>query len=89
MKFRVAETFWKHFYDLSPARKESAREAWKIFKRDPFDSRLRTHKIQRLTAAFGRTVYAVEIEANLRVIFYLDGDIVRTVDIGTHELYKI
>lgn len=88
MKFRASETFWKHFYDLSPGQKESVRAAWKIFKSDPFDPRLRTHKIHRLSTALGRTVYAVAIEADLRVIFYLDGDMVRTVDIGTHDLYK-
>ncbi|MBI3879340.1 MAG: hypothetical protein HY301_04660 [Verrucomicrobia bacterium] len=87
MKFRASETFWKHFYDLRPAQKESARAAWKIFKNNPFDSRLRTHKIHRLSAALGRTVHAVEIEGDLHVVFYLDGDVVRTVDIGTHEIY--
>jgi hypothetical protein len=88
MKFRASETFWKHFYDLSPAQKESARVAWKIFKANPFDAKLRAHKIHRLTAALGKTVYAVTLEADLRVLFYMDGDIVRTVDIGTHDIYK-
>jgi mRNA-degrading endonuclease YafQ of YafQ-DinJ toxin-antitoxin module len=88
MKFRASETFWKHFYELSPGRKESVRRAWKIFQENPFDSRLRAHKIHRLSAALGQTVYAAEIEADLRVIFYLDGDIVRTVDIGSHDIYK-
>jgi len=88
MKFRASETFWTHFYDLSPAQKESARKAWKIFKANPFDPRLGAHKIHRLSSAFGRTVYGVEIEADLRVVFYLDGDIARTVDIGTHNIYE-
>jgi hypothetical protein len=35
---------------LSSAQKESARRAWKIFKEDSFDPRLRTHKILRLDA---------------------------------------
>ena len=87
MRFEASETFWRNFYNLSPSQKQSTREAWRIFKIDPFDPRLRAHKIQRLSAALGRTVYAVEIEANLRVIFYLDGDLVRTVDIGTHDIY--
>ncbi len=88
MKFRASETFWKHFYELSSDRKESVRRAWKTFQENPFDSRLRAHKIHRLSAALGQTVYAAEIEADLRVIFYLDGDIVRTVDIGSHDIYK-
>ena len=88
MKFRASETFWRNFYELSSRQKESARRAWKIFKENPFDPRLRTHKIHRLSSLLRRTVYAVDIEANLRVVFYLDGETVRTVDIGTHEIYQ-
>ena len=88
MKFRASETFWRNFYELSSNQKESARRAWQIFKENPFDSRLRTHKIHRLSSLLRRTVYAVEIESDLRVVFYLDGETVRTVDIGTHEIYE-
>ena len=87
MKFRASETFWRNFYDLPSGQKESTRRAWKIFKENPFDPRLRTHKIQRLSSLLRRTVYAVEIEADLRVVFYMDGDTVRTIDIGTHDVY--
>jgi len=89
MRFKASETFWRNFYSLSPSQKESTRAAWRIFKIDPFDPRLRSHKIHRLSAALGRTVYAVEIEADLRVTFYMDGDLVRTVDIGTHDVYRL
>jgi mRNA-degrading endonuclease YafQ of YafQ-DinJ toxin-antitoxin module len=88
MRFKASETFWKNFYRLSSAQKESARKAWSLFKQDPFDVRLRPHKIHQLSAALGKTVFAVEIEGDLRVVFYLDGDIVRTVDVGTHDIYK-
>ena len=85
---RAVERFWTSFYRLSPAQKESARQAWKIFKEDPFDRRLRTHKIQRLSAQYGRTIYAVEIEGDLRTTFYLDGESVVSLIIGTHDIYK-
>jgi hypothetical protein len=29
----------------------------------------------------------VEIEGDLRAVFYLDGDMVVTLDIGTHAIY--
>ena len=29
-----------------------------------------------------------EIEANLRVIFYIEGNLVVTVDIGSHDIYR-
>jgi hypothetical protein len=28
------------------------------------------------------------IEADLRVVFYLESETVRTIDIGTHAIYK-
>ncbi len=87
-RFKPTETFWASFYDLTSSQKESARRAWKFFKQDPFDPRLRTHKIHRLSSLYGRTIYAVDVEADLRAVFYIDGDCVVTVDIGTHDIYK-
>ena len=49
---------------------------------------MRTHKINRLSAAYGKTVYAVEVERDLRVVFYLEGGTVFTLDIGTHAIYR-
>ena len=87
-RYRAVERFWTSFYRLAPAQKESARRAWIIFKEDPFDFRLRTHKIQRLSAQYGRTIYDVEIEGDLRSTFYLDGETVVSLIIGTHAIYK-
>jgi len=75
-------------YALSSGQKDSTRRAWKIFKENPFDRRLRAHKIHRLSARYGRTIYAVEIEPNLRAVFYIEHNVVVTVDIGTHDLYR-
>jgi mRNA-degrading endonuclease YafQ of YafQ-DinJ toxin-antitoxin module len=87
-RFRAAEGFWKKFYRLSPGQKESVRRAWSIFKTDPFDSRLGTHKINNLSAQYHKTVYSVVIEADLRAVFYVDGDTLWTVDIGSHSIYR-
>ena len=73
---------------MSPEQKESARKAWNVFKEDPFDPRLRTHKIQHLSAQYGRTIYAVEIEGDLRSTFSLDGETVVSLIVGTHDIYK-
>jgi hypothetical protein len=90
MKYRYlpTERFWQGFYALSPSQKASARAAWAIFRRDPFDPGLRTHKIHRLSAVWQRTVYAAVIEGDLRVAFYLEGDLVVSFAIGTHDIYK-
>ena len=87
-RYRAVEAFWTSFYRLNPTQKQSTRLVWQIFKVDPFDPRLRTHKIQRLSAHFGRTIYAVEIEGDLRSTFYVDGEAVVSLIIGTHDIYK-
>jgi hypothetical protein len=87
-RFVAVEPFWTAFYRLNSSQKEAARRAWKIFKENPFDPRLRPHRIHRLSALYGHTIYAVDIEADLRSTFYIEGDLVISVDIGTHGIYK-
>jgi mRNA-degrading endonuclease YafQ of YafQ-DinJ toxin-antitoxin module len=87
-RFKPTQRFWEGFYALPSTQKESTRRAWKIFKENPFDPRLRSHKIHKLSARYGRTIYAVEIEGDLRVVFYLEGDVVITIDIGSHSIYR-
>ena len=81
--------FWRNFRKLPRAQWASVRRVWDIFKVDPFDSRLGTHKIHSLSAIFHRTVYAVVVEGDLRITFYLDGDTVVTTNIGSHSIYRI
>lgn len=86
--YRASETFWKKFYLLDAAQKASVRQQWQIFKLDPFDPRLGTHKINRLSAISGRTIYSVVIEGDLRVLFHIDGRTIYSFDLGTHALYR-
>ena len=59
------------------------------FQGEPFRSAIAgTHKILRLSANYGRTIYAIEIESDLRLLFYLDGETVVSLTIGTHDIYK-
>jgi hypothetical protein len=87
-RFKPTQRFWESFYALESSQKDSTRRAWKIFKENPFDSRLRPHKIHKLSAYYGRTIYAVDVEGDLRAVFYIEGDLIVTVDIGTHDIYK-
>jgi mRNA-degrading endonuclease YafQ of YafQ-DinJ toxin-antitoxin module len=66
----------------------SAKEAFALFKQNPFDPRLRTHKIHHLSALYKKTIYAVRIEDDLRSIFYVDGENIVSLDIGTHAIYR-
>ena len=47
-----------------------------------------THKIQSLSAYYGRTIYSVRIGEDLRSTFYVDGNTVVSLTIGTHKIYK-
>jgi hypothetical protein len=87
-RFQASEEFWKNFYDLSASQKASARYAWEIFKENPFDPRLKTHKIHALSGRAGKTIYSIWIEDNLRAVFYISGDTIFTVDIGEHDVYR-
>jgi hypothetical protein len=86
-QFKATDTFWKHFHALSPAQKELTRAAWAKFKVNPFDPRLRPHKIHALSARAGETILSVEIDHDLRAIFCVRGEIIYTIDIGTHSIY--
>ncbi|MSU61534.1 MAG: hypothetical protein EXS31_03915 [Pedosphaera sp.] len=87
-RYKAAPKFWRNYKKLTAIQVRSVLAAWQIFKRDPFDPRLKTHKIHRLSAAYGKTVYAVEVERDLRVVFIVDQGTVFTLDVGTHDLYR-
>ena len=87
-RYLATPQFWRSYGRLSESQRASAQRVWRIFKEDPFDPRLKTHRIASLSGRAGRTIHAVWIEADLRVIFYLDGADVVSVDIGTHTIYR-
>ncbi len=86
--YKATETYWKKFYKLSDNQKASVRATWLVFKRNPFDPSLGTHKIHALSARAGKTVYSVVVEGDLRIVFLIDGSTVTTLDIGSHAIYK-
>jgi hypothetical protein len=55
-RFRAPKTFWRSRSRLSEIQQRAARQAFAVFKANPFDARLRTHKIHRLSALYGRTI---------------------------------
>jgi hypothetical protein len=81
--FKTTPAFQKALRKLTPRQKASARTAFDIFKENPFDARLRTHKIHGLSAKLRRTIYSVSIDSDLR-----EGDLVVSLDIGDHAIYR-
>ena len=86
-RYQASETFWRGFYRLPAKQKEAVRQVWDIFRQDPFAPALGVHKIHSLSSLYKKTVHSVVIEKDLRAVFYVDGDTVYTVDIGTHAIY--
>ena len=72
-QYRAVVKFWKNFHRLDASQKASVRQAWSVFKTDPFHPSLGTHEIHALSARAKHTIYGVVIEADLRVIFRIDG----------------
>jgi hypothetical protein len=87
-QYRAVEKFWRNFYKLRPEQKESVRRAWQFFKGDPFHPSLESHEIHELSARAKHTIYAAVIEADLRVVFRIDGSWVTTLDVGSHRIYR-
>ena len=87
-RFRTAKSFRRALAKLTPDQKRSAAAAFRIFKANPFDPRLRPHKIHKLSAAYGKTIHSVFIEADLRAVFYVEGNTVWSVDVGRHAIYR-
>ncbi len=88
MRLKTTPAFRKALARLSRSQKASAKRAFALFRQDPFDPRLRTHKIHHLSALYKKTIYAVRVEDDLRSVFYMEGEDVVSVDIGSHAIYR-
>lgn len=86
--FRKDTKFNRQFRKLSISDQELAKEKFKIFRINPFDPKLGTHKIAKLSAAYKQTVYAVVIRGDLRSTFLMKGNIIWSLDIGSHFIYE-
>jgi len=86
--FKRTPQFKKAYDALSPDDQMAAKEAFRKFKADPKDPSLRPHKINRLTALRGKVVRSITIKGDLRAVFTVDGNVVISEDIGTHDIYK-
>ncbi|KKT06431.1 MAG: Plasmid stabilization system [Parcubacteria group bacterium GW2011_GWA2_43_17] len=77
--------FLKSFSKLPLTIQELAKKKDGWFRRNPFDPRLRTHKLKgKLSGA-----WAYSVSRGYRVLFrFLDGDEVIYYDVGTHDIYR-
>ena len=85
MKIYYSSKFEKEYQALSKEIKEKATMREKIFRRDPFDQRLKTHKLKGILSGF----WAFSIDYQYRIIFeFRDKKTAWFHSVGTHEIYR-
>lgn len=81
----VTRQFERQYQRVPKRVREAARERERIFRENPFDPRLRTHKLHGKE----REAWAFSITKAYRIKFvFIAASHVLFLEIGTHELYK-
>ncbi len=85
MKIKISPRFEKRYKKLSSEIKERAKQKEAIFRENPFDPRLETHKL----SGKEKECWAFSVNYHYRIKFiFLKGEEVLFLDIGTHDVYK-
>ena len=85
MIIRVTSKFRKSYRKLPKIVKIKAQEREKIFRDDPFDLRLDTHKLHGKYKDY----WAFTVVGQHRIMFvFINSGRVDFINIGTHEIYK-
>ncbi len=85
MKIIYSSKFDKEYKKLPLRIKISAEKKEKIFKKDPFDPSLKTHKLTGKLKEY----YSFSIDYQYRIIFEIvKKDVVWFHSVGTHTIYK-
>ena len=85
MKIYYSSKFAKEYKGLPHKVKLSAEKKEKIFRKDPFNPQLKTHKLSGKLKEY----YSFSLDHQYRIIFELiEKDTVWFHSVGTHEVYK-
>ncbi len=78
-------TFKRAFKKLQPFQRADFEKKLTIFVNNPFDSRLKTHKLQGKLDRY----HSFSINHSDRVVFeFIGNETVGLVDIGSHSIYR-
>lgn len=84
MKIYYSGKFAKEYKRLPKKVKTSAEEREKLFRKNPFDPRLKTHRLSGKLKEY----YSFSIDYHYRVIFEFAGkDTIWFHSVGTHDIY--
>ena len=85
MEIQVSERFKKNYRKLPQKIKERAKQREAIFRTNPFDLILKTHKLSGKETG----IWAFWVNDSYRIKFiFLPNREVLFLDIGTHKIYK-
>ena len=85
MRIYYSAKFVKSYKKLPIEVKLVAEKKEAIFRQNPFDPRLKTHKLKGELSEF----YSFSITYHFRIVFHFESDNVIIFDtIGTHAVYK-
>ena len=87
MTIFYSATFGRQYRKLAAELKNHVVTKERIFRANPFDSRLRTHKLHGQFDG----LFSFSVNAKCRIIFGFEGDeksAVRFHAIGTHDIYE-
>jgi len=77
--------FDKNYKKLPKEVKNKAKKKERIFRENPFDPRLKTHKLK----GEEKETWAFDIDFHYRIKFiFLSDEEVLFLDVGIHEIYK-
>lgn len=85
MEIQVSERFRKNYRKLSKRIKERAKQKESIFRTNPFDLSLKTHKLSGKEE--GVWAFWITDSYRIKFIFFPRGEVL-FLDIGTHSIYK-
>lgn len=85
MKIVYSPRFARRYKKLPLEVKDKAEKQESIFRKDPFDKRLKTHKLSGNLSDF----WSFSVDYDYRIIFeFGDGSIVYFHTVGTHDIYE-
>lgn len=85
MTILYLQSFIRQYKKLPPEIKQQARDREIIFRSDPFDQKLKTHKLSGKLESF----WAFRINYSYRIVFeFKDQQTVWFHEIGDHDIYE-
>lgn len=82
MRILYSPGFLRSFSKLTAKIQDEFRRRESVFRQNPFDPALRTHKLKN------RSDWAFLVTYEIRVIFTFEKDVFKLLDIGDHSIYR-